>query len=196
VETKVCSRCKNGFFISEFHKQKNGKFGVSSICKSCRNEEKRKYYRNNEKQINEQHAKYYQNNREQISEKHKLYRKSHKEEKRKYENNRLKTDINFKLASKLRDRLRKAIKNNQKSGSSIKDLGCSVKELKQWFEQKFQPGMTWENYGSKWHIDHIKPLVLFNLEDREQFLEACNYKNLQPLWAKENLRKGKKYDKK
>ncbi len=53
--------------------------------------------------------------------------------------------------------------------------------------------MTWDNYGLYgWHIDHIKPLASFDLTDREQFLEACHYTNLQPLWAEENLSKGNK----
>jgi len=50
--------------------------------------------------------------------------------------------------------------------------------------------MTWDNYGPKWHIDHIVPISNFNLENREQFLQACNWLNLQPLWAEENLKKG------
>jgi len=53
--------------------------------------------------------------------------------------------------------------------------------------------ITWENHSrAGWHIDHIKPLISFDLIEREQFLEACHYTNLQPLWAKENLRKGSK----
>jgi hypothetical protein len=69
---------------------------------------------------------------------------------------------------------------------------CNVKKsLKLYLESKFQPGMSWDNWGrTGWHIDHIKPLALFNLSDRKQFLEACHYTNLQPLWAKDNLSKG------
>ena len=60
-------------------------------------------------------------------------------------------------------------------------------------ESKFQSGMTWDNWAlDGWHIDHIKPLASFDLTDRNQLLEACNYTNLQPLWAKDNLSKGAK----
>jgi hypothetical protein len=34
-----------------------------------------------------------------------------------------------------------------------------------------------------------KPPALFDLTDRKQFLEACHYTNLQPLWAVDNIRK-------
>lgn len=101
---------------------------------------------------------------------------------------RCKNDINFHLRARLRNRLYHAIKGKAKRGSAVRDLGCSIDELKFFLEGKFQQGMSWENYGS-WHLDHIKPLASFNLEDKEQFLIACNYKNLQPLWAMENLLK-------
>ncbi len=98
------------------------------------------------------------------------------------------SDLNFKLKRRLRTRLRQAILQNYKSGSAISDLGCPISKLKSQLESQFQEGMSWDNYG-EWHIDHIKPLAKFDLTDRTQFLEACHYTNLQPLWAKDNLRK-------
>jgi hypothetical protein len=56
--------------------------------------------------------------------------------------------------------------------------------------------MAWENYGIKegcWSIDHIMPLSAFDLSDRQHFLLACFYLNLQPMWHIENMSKGDKY---
>ncbi len=102
-------------------------------------------------------------------------------------------DLNFRLSQNLRSRLSSALRASAtlKLGSSIKDLGCSIGELRRFIEARFKPGMSWDNYGS-WEIDHITPLAAFDLSDREQLLRACNYTNLQPLWAEENSRKGSK----
>ena len=53
--------------------------------------------------------------------------------------------------------------------------------------------MTWDNYG-KWHIDHIVPLSYFDLLKEVQVKTACQYTNLQPLWAQENLSKGSRLE--
>ncbi len=115
---------------------------------------------------------------------------------------RFRSRINAKLAGLLRSRMGHAIKNIQKSGSAVSDLGCSIDELKIYLEARFYPNpetgemMTWESWAYKgWHIDHIKPLASFNLQDREQFLQACHYTNLQPMWAKENFSKSAKISK-
>lgn len=110
---------------------------------------------------------------------------------RHYIKHRRQTDINFYLRDRLRGRLSCALKRNQKSGSAVTDLGCTIPEFKKYMESKFQPGMTWNNRGKEWHIDHIIPLAQFNLQTRQQFLIACHYTNLQPLWAKDNIVKGK-----
>jgi len=102
---------------------------------------------------------------------------------------RHRNDPQFKLRNILRSRLHTALKGNKKVGSAVTDLGCTIEFLKQYLESKFSPGMSWENHG-EWHVDHIVPLVAFDLTDRDQLVKACHYTNLQPLWREDNLRKG------
>ena len=124
----------------------------------------------------------------------KIYRNSDKckESKRNNFKQTYQNNIQFKLAHNLRKRLRNALNRNQKMGSAIKDLGCSIDDLKFWLEFWFEEGMSWENYG-KWHIDHIKPLSKIDLTNKEEFLKVNHYTNLQPLWAKDNLKKSNKF---
>ena len=76
----------------------------------------------------------------------------------------------------------------------IELTGCSEEFLVKYLESKFKKGMSWKNHGYRgWHIDHIVPISKFNLLDEAQVLKANNYKNLQPLWAKENMFKSDKY---
>lgn len=148
------------------YRQKN-----KNVVRTKDRERKVKYYHNTK----EKRAMYVKANRLQINQRQR-FRSQH--------------DVNFKLGRNLRTRLSSAIRNNQKIGSAIEDLGCTISELKMYLESKFQSGMTWDNYGFYgWHIDHIKPLAKFDLTDRKQFLEVCHYTNLQPLWAKDNLSK-------
>jgi hypothetical protein len=49
--------------------------------------------------------------------------------------------------------------------------------------------MTWENI----HLDHIKPVSVFNLDDHDEFLTCCHYSNFQPLSPKENMEKSNKW---
>lgn len=96
-----------------------------------------------------------------------------------------------RIAANLRARLGRAMRGETKAGSAVRDLGCTVEELKAYLEQQFLPGMSWSNYGpTGWHIDHRRSLASFDLTDRQQFLEACHFSNLQPLWFADNCSKG------
>ena len=79
--------------------------------------------------------------------------------------------------------------NKQKR--SIEYLGCSIEEFKTHIETKFKVGMSWQNHG-EWHIDHIIPL---RYEDPtlEDVIERLHWKNTQPLWAIDNIRKGNRF---
>lgn len=102
---------------------------------------------------------------------------------------RRKTDVIFRLICNLRRRLLFAIKNNQKKGSAIRDLGCSIPFLKDYLQSKFYGGITWDNYGKFWEIDHIKEFWEFDITDPVQFKQAVHYTNLQPLTIPDHRKK-------
>lgn len=102
------------------------------------------------------------------------------------------TDPAFRMINNIRHGITKALKRNTKSGHTIELLGCSIEYLRYHLENQFTEGMTWDNYGLYgWHIDHIIPVSYFDHSDPEQQKRAWHYTNLQPLWAKDNLRKWK-----
>ena len=65
--------------------------------------------------------------------------------------------------------------------------------LKTHLESLFVHGMTWDNYGD-WHVHHIIPKYYFRYKhERETLFKACwSLENLQPLWAKDNVKLGVK----
>lgn len=70
-------------------------------------------------------------------------------------------------------------------------LGYDAKKLKIHLERQFTDGMNWEAFHrGEIHIDHIRPLRMFNLSDADQLKEAWGLTNLCPLWARDNIRKG------
>lgn len=106
----------------------------------------------------------------------------------------------YRLKRNLRSRMKRVLKNNRKVDTTIRLIGCSVNELKKHLESLFTEGMTWDNYGKydpevkRWQIDHIRPCASFDLLDPEEQRRCFHYTNLQPLWAKENMKKGSKYN--
>ncbi len=167
------------------------------------------YYLKNKGKFRQLHKKYYLLHEEEIRIYKKQYNQKHKKEKRiynykyykahkkelnrkrnQYFKKRKKRDIKFKLTCNLRSRISDVLHNNVKSKSTMRLIGCSIKFLKQHLEQQFKKGMSFKNYG-KWHVDHIKPCYSFDLSKETEQLKCFNYKNLQPLWAIENLKKNR-----
>ena len=95
--------------------------------------------------------------------------------------------------------IRAAIRAALVNGSEFKFenvVGFSIQQLKEHLESQFCQGMSWENMG-QWHIDHIKPVVLFDIDSMDSpDMKACwNLSNLQPLWGIDNIRKHAKWSK-
>jgi len=107
---------------------------------------------------------------------------------------KLKNNPLFILKSRLRTRFYQYVKRGlaKKQVKTSELIGCDWKYLKNHLQRRFKKGMSWQNFG-EWHIDHIKPMAHFNLLDVKEQYKCCNYKNLKPMWATDNLSKGARY---
>lgn len=102
---------------------------------------------------------------------------------------RRRLDPGNKIADSLRIRIWSVLKGNAKSSNTSKLLGCSFYDFKIYLESKFEPGMSWDNYGSYWEIDHIMPCAIFNLTLPGHQKRCFHFSNHQPLTVSENRRK-------
>lgn len=76
----------------------------------------------------------------------------------------------------------------RKKFRTLTHLGCTIPHARDHIQKQFKKGMTWYNYG-EWNIDHIIPLCAFDLTRENELMQACNWRNLRPMWAEDNLAK-------
>lgn len=194
---KACTKCNIVKTLDNYNKAV-GKSSddLKAVCKKClklyaQTEDGKKkqairakrYYDKNAALINQKGKEWRQNNRERSNKRQNEYRK------KKYAE-----DPNFKIRCSLRSRVYSVLMNQrvEKTAKTRELIGCTVQEVMDHLESLFTEGMSWENYG-EWHIDHIKPCAKFNLTNVEEQRKCFNYKNLQPLWAEENILKSDKW---
>jgi hypothetical protein len=105
-------------------------------------------------------------------------------------------DPGFKIACNLRNRFKEIMEvardPSRKWNSSL--IGCDTHRLAAHLESQFTRGITWENYGTHWHVDHIIPCAAFDHTKPEQVRQCWHFTNLRPLEAKSNLAKGAKIE--
>jgi hypothetical protein len=107
---------------------------------------------------------------------------------------RLKHNPEYKMKRLLRNAVSRICRKSktQKDRRLIEYVGCRMSEARQHIERLFAQGMTWENHGRLWEVDHIIPLSHFDLTDLSERLAANHYTNLQPLWKWQNRAKAAK----
>jgi len=195
---KVCSKCKVEKLKKEFNYRKSSKDNLYPSCKECN----KKYVYENKERISLRNKLWFENNKEhkvQYDKDYKLknaqkyidYRNKNKEKFNNYRKEKRNNDPLYKLSGNLRRRILHCIKRKywNKNNTTKDILGCDFNQVMIHLENQFTEGMTWENQG-KWHIDHIIPLS--SAKTKEELITLCNYKNLQPLWAIDNLIKSNK----
>lgn len=168
----------------------------------------KQWKKDNPKKVLESGKKYHENNKEKLKITRHLYRlktknqqkinqknwlennkEKHRETVNAWRKLKLKTDPIFAAKTKLRGITVDAFRRGglKKSKKTEEMLGCSIDCAKHHIESKFLEGMNWLNHG-KWHIDHIIPIS--NAKTIDDVIMLSYYKNLQPLWAVDNLKKG------
>lgn len=191
--SKICANCGENFF-----KNKNRKFRYCDPCRKIKTENrverKRKYYKIRAINLKQERL-----------EKRLKFRPwldpsltSHERQKL-----RRKIDPRLRLSRQLQkkkrlcgleNKLREGLKKCTSKGF-LKRLGYTHHQLREHLENLFTEDMTWDIfYTGAIHIDHIKPLSLFDLTKEEEVLKAFALSNLQPLWAMDNYLKSNKYD--
>jgi hypothetical protein len=210
--------CKNCELIRAQEYRKNNKEKSNLASKKYRKNNKEQYKKSVEKYLNknphmtskvrmrkyrenkdwvesekQRKKEYYLKNIEKLREKRKEYYVLNKEKERKlnniWKNKKRKTDGYYRMKINLRHRLREYLIGESK-GKKTKDIvGLDKVEFKLYIQSKFKKGMSWDNYG-EWHLDHIIPLC--SAKSEQDIILLNNYKNLQPLWAEENIKKNRK----
>src|SRR5579864_2418006 len=190
--------CKRGHDLRKVGRYKG------RACKQCAKEnyhknriirlqQMKKYREENKEYFAIKRHEYYLVHKAELLEQTKKWREENKEillpKRRKYLQILYATDIQYRIAKNLRRRLKLALEGNFKTGSAIKDLGCTIEFLTAYLQNKFYGKMTWDNYGTYWEIDHVNALWKFDLTKREEFLMAVNFTNLQPLTKPDHQKK-------
>ena len=157
-------------------------------------EKKLEYLRKWRESNKEKNYEYLKKWRENNWSKHlEINKKSRKKVMSKWKENKKKNDPSYHISETNRSYISRTIKGKiQKKIKTEKIVGISFNNLIKHLEKNFKPGMSFQNYGD-WHIDHIKPVSKFDLTIPGELEKCFNYKNLQPMWAEDNIKKGNKY---
>lgn len=158
---KRCCKCGLEKPVGDFHTRGKTRPGdLQSHCKECGRALNRSYYKTNPDK--------YQSRRR----------------------TRYAAEPDYKLVVLMRNRVREAILGNVKTSPTLNLLAMELPEFRIYIQGQFSPGMTWENYGQVWHLDHVIPCARFDLSDPEQQKICFHWSNYQPLFVLDNLRKG------
>lgn len=181
---KACSKCKAIKPLTEFAHYGKPVPKPRSECRECSRAMCRSYKARNREKISAYNKVYKAEHVEEISDYNREYHAEHKEEIHKRHraraNERIKTDKQYALSLRLRDKVRTLLKQKPtKEGMRL--TGCNQKFFKAWLEYQFDDNMTWETYGKSWCLDHVKPCCSFDLIDAGQQLKCFHWSNTRPL---------------
>ena len=191
---KECKKCNLSKPLTEFCNRKGEKDGKHRYCKNCLNGDFKKYYHESGRKNSDYYKTYREENKEYFNKYSQNHYHTNKELYREWNREKYSTDPHFRTKHITSSRIHEALKTYQilKKDRTIEYLGCSIGEYCEYLESKFDDKMNWNNQGTYWHIDHIKPIASFNLNNEDELYSCFHYTNTQPMEALENRLKSDK----
>lgn len=127
----------------------------------------------------------------------KIYREHYKNIRNEDLRQRKIDDPGYKLMCNYRNRIYECLlKHDVRQMKKIKMLGTTKYMFEKWMKYQFDDNMTFDNYGTYWQIDHVKPIASFNISNEDEAYECFSWKNCRPMEASANGSKGCKINKK
>lgn len=123
-----------------------------------------------------------------------LSRLNRKEYFSKYQRERRKNDLLYKLTWNIRTSISQSFARScngkyRKSKPTEKILGCTMEFFKEYIYSQFKNGMSYDKINEI-HLDHIIPIS--SAKSEEEIIRLNHYTNFQPLWAEDNIKKSDK----
>jgi len=218
MNTKKCNKCGEIKPLAEFHKKTANKDGHQYQCKGCMKryneknkaakteydkrynkknkvaiaERQKRYNEKNKAAIADYQKRYFEENKAAMAEYQKHYNKENKDAIAEQRKNRRATDPIHKLTCNIRVLIGNSFRNGgfNKKSKTAEILGCSFDEFHRHIESQFTDDMSWSRFDEI-HIDHRLPLSAANTE--EEILVLNHHRNLQPMWAAQNIAKSDSY---
>ena len=185
--SKKCSTCGQDKSEQDFYKDRRAISGLAGVCKGCRKIAHQKWAQSDKGQAyRKAYLKEYRS-RPEIKKRIKKQNREYKSLYRQTPRNRLNHNLNTLVWVTL--------KGGRHRQRWEKYVGYTIEELITHLEKQFTDKMNWDNYGSYWEVDHIKPKSLFKFASivEEEFKKCWALDNLQPLKAYDNWKKHTTY---
>jgi len=104
-------------------------------------------------------------------------------------NKRYHSDPGYRLKTAFQGKISDYIRKPPKKDQPIR-FGCTLFEFGHHLQGQFKDGMTWENYGTLWEVDHVIPCSHFNLP--KEIFQCFHYTNMRPRLIALNRLDGRK----
>ena len=184
--------------IEGFSKNKSTSDGLEYKCKKCEKARQAADHANNRARRAEYNAQ--PENKARLKAYHTVYyaQPENKARVNQRERQRRRDDPSWRVKRNVSKSICQALKlrGKTKGGRTFDHLPYTPKGLMEHIEKQFDEHMTWDNQGTYWHIDHIRPHASFKYDslDHPDFQKCWALENLRPLEASENIRKNSFYE--